>query len=64
VLNLGSNRSRSLWQSWSWYIGEQLWYSRVGGSLNENRREMPLKLLFRRTERNRHGTVFEKDQGR
>jgi hypothetical protein len=37
--------SRTLWQSWSWYIGEQLWYSRVDSSVYENRREMTLKLL-------------------
>ena len=40
-----SIRARTLWQSWSWYIGQQLWYNRVGRLLYGNRRKMPLKSL-------------------
>jgi hypothetical protein len=52
----------SLWQSWSWYIGEQLCYSRLGSLLNENWRKRLLKLLYRGTKWSWHGTVTAKYQ--
>jgi hypothetical protein len=51
VLDPVSKWPRSLWQSWSWYMGEQLWCSRIGSSLHENRRKMPLNLVCQAKQR-------------